>query len=205
MKEYIYDEEKYGGEGLDELLAIYNEYDNESEGLPQEQQQELEHKLLSIIDRYPKFMLAYQELYSLFQEQERWTELELIVFRAYSITKSLILDENWQFPEELLWAFQENRPLIRFLYFGADMQWSLDCIEEAKFIYLGLLSSNPYDNLGVRFLLLGMLEGMSYEDYNKKFDEDELTQGQQDWFDKKAPKHREFDKFFEVLKKLEEE
>ena len=202
MKEYIYDEEKYGGEGLTELLNLYEEYHHEFSGLSEERAENLEEQLSIIIQNHPQFLIAYQELYSLYQEQERWSELELIIFRGYAIAKGLVIKDG-KFPEEMLWGFQENRPVIRFLLYGADMQWKLGNTEEAKYIYEGLLNSNPHDNIGARFILLAICEGMTADKFDDKFQDGELFEEQMTWFEKKAPKHKIFNKFFEVLKTIE--
>tara|TARA_R110001592_G_scaffold60311_4_gene183315 strand:+ start:3089 stop:3700 length:612 start_codon:yes stop_codon:yes gene_type:complete len=203
MKEYIYDEEKYGGKGLQQLINLYETYDYELFNQPPDKLEEIENILIQIIDEYPQFLTAYQELYSLYEEQERFAEQDLITFRGYAIAKSLVI-KNGKFPEEMHWMFQENRPVIRFLYLGAEMQWVLGNVEEAKYIFEGLLNSNPYDNIGARFVLLAINEEMSADEFDDKFQDGELFEEQMKWFDKKAPKHKIFNKFFDMLKTMEE-
>ena len=75
----------------------------------------------------------------------------------------------------------------------AMLLWEMGETSEAKRIFGQLLASNPNDNIGARYAILAILEGLpSMDAYEAMF---ETKEGYLDamktdeWFDKNAPKY----------------
>lgn len=105
------------------------------------------------------------------------------------------LIKKGRFPDMLNWGFIENRHIIRMLFNYAMYLWEVGEKDEALRIFLQLLASNPNDNIGARYAIVAMLEGMaSMNVFEKKF---ETKEGYLDgmkvekWFEKAAKKHPE--------------
>jgi tetratricopeptide (TPR) repeat protein len=190
---YVYDEIKHAGQILhkqytDQMLKYEFDVQLMAEHLGIE---EAESFLLNLIDKAPKFIQPYADLCVLYFEFGR-TEEELAAIEAagFVMSKSLVVDKDGNFPDLLEWGYMENRPIIRFLNMGAEELWEEDDLDAAKELYEGLLRSNWMDNIGARYCLLAIYQGMSFEDYDNNFEaEDGLGKDIDKWFGKGFKKY----------------
>ena len=74
----------------------------------------------------------------------------------------------------LPWSCIDNRPFLRALHGLALCLWRLGDFAEALAILKRILRLNPDDNQGVRFLLPHLESGMSYLDYCRAEDEQNI-------------------------------
>ena len=104
----------------------------------------------------------------------------------------IIKDGN--LPDSIEWGYIENRHIIRLMYDFAGMMWTNGQKENAFEVYSFLLKSNPNDNLGVRYALVALLDGVSciYElnDMFTKSDGYGDWEAQEKWFLKTAKKYK---------------
>lgn len=64
----------------------------------------------------------------------------------------------------LIWGYLYNRPFLRCLHGYGLCQWRLENHQEAEAVFLRILSLNPNDNQGIRFLLPQVREGLAWDD-----------------------------------------
>ena len=107
---------------------------------------------------------------------DAWVHLGNLRFGEGRITEALVLYERGQAvtPEhniaELalalgpLWDDGGARPFMRALRGRGLCLWRLGRTDEARQVFARMLELNPDDNLGVRFLLQGLDEGLSLEE-----------------------------------------
>ena len=87
----------------------------------------------------------------------------------------------------------ENRHIIRMIFQYAMLVWEIGEKEEALRIFQQLLGSNHNDNIGARYAIVALLEGMpSMQAYEDKFmSKDGYMDAREveEWFDKASKKH----------------
>lgn len=203
-REFIYDIDKQKGNVP--YMKLLEKYDYDFETVTGNVQlNDIEKKLLGIIKVDPDFIPAYMELWQFYEqfkgrEKEAATYLEI----AYRIALDLVRDGKKKFPSVMEWGYIENRSVIRALLNGAVKRWDNGHTEEALHVLRGILKSNPNDNPGVRYLLLAILEGMTYTQYATRFEKgDYMDKSIWPWFEEKSKQHPEDFKWWEnAMKKF---
>ncbi len=104
--------------------------------------------------------------------------------RAYNQAVHLITNEGGNWPDRLPWAWLENRHILRTLLTKALSLWDEGKEEKALEILRKLLAVNPLDNVGARHYILGIKEGMTFSEFETRFNkggfyDEELS----DWFE----------------------
>ena len=128
--------------------------------------------LKKLIKEDPYFFDSYLMIFNLLNSSGKSKEAEEIITQGYSKALDLILDKTGNWPLKLEWGWLENRHIIRLLINVGITLWKKEKHEEALELFEKLLKSNPNDNGGVRYFILAILEGMSLNIFNKKFDKD---------------------------------
>ncbi len=152
-------------------------------------------KLENLINEDPYFLDSYLLLTFIFEDNGLIDESEKILEVAYQKALELILDKNGNWPDRLEWGWLENRHIIRTLINKGISFWKNSENEKALSLFSNLLKTNPNDNGGVRYLKLGILDGLSEEEFNNKFDKGGYWDQDIDiWFNKNKNKYlKEFD------------
>ena len=186
--EYYYDEVKHAGQILHKQytdMMLKYEFDVE---LMQEDLglDKTEAFFMNLVEKVPNFIQPYEELcrlYALYDEFD--TELLTIEMIAFERTLALVTDKDGNFPTVMEYMFQENRPLMRFLNVGIEGLWEMGDLEESKELCEKLLRSDWMDNLGTRYKLKAMYEGMTLDEFDERFyDEEGYHKPElQTWFD----------------------
>lgn len=96
------------------------------------------------------------------------------VNRAYEETKRVF--PKW--PEQMPWGILENRKYLRAIHGKATLSADEGDSKTAKKLYRLLLTLNPGDNQGIRYLLAGLYAGISGPEIDKMFDKGNRKQ---DW------------------------
>lgn len=159
-------------------------------------------RLQSLIKKQPDYFDLYLLLGDVLLALGKPEQRDTLFDRGYQRALKLILDGQGQWPDRLEWAFMDNRPLIRMLSNKADLLWHIGTVDPESWrkafgIYENLLRTNPNDNLGVRYLMLAMLEGMTPDEYGRRFTTWNEYAGEvgngldEPWFAANAPKHTE--------------
>ena len=106
----------------------------------------------------------------------------------------LVLDENGKFPTSLPWLYMENRHIIRVMFNFALLLWLNSDTKNALVILNRLLKSNPNDNIGARYMIVAILDGIkSNYELEKMFDNGSgyiNWEAQEKWFLKAAKKYK---------------
>lgn len=99
--------------------------------------------------------------------------------KGYERAMNLILNKNGKFPDSLPWGIIENRHIIRVMFNFAALLWLNGDIKNALAILRRLLKLNPDDNIGARYVIVAILEGVkSICEFEKMFD---IGNGNLDW------------------------
>ena len=151
-------------------------------------------RLKAIIKKDPNYFDPYIALHDYYLDDNRLKDASEIIYKGYTRAMKLIL-KNDRFPDELLWGFMENRHIIRILFNYATILWLSDK-KSALFIFKRLLRSNPDDNIGARYSIIGILEGFkSQDELEKQFlskDGEYIDwEKQEEWFLSSAKKHKD--------------
>lgn len=108
-----------------------------------------------------------------------------------------LVDNNGRFPDELPWAFMENRHIIRMIFNFGMFVWANDENKEiALNIFMELLKSNHNDNIGARYSIVAILEGFNSQDeYEEQFESEDGHildyMKLEKWFYQSAQKHKD--------------
>ncbi|HMK06833.1 MAG TPA: hypothetical protein VK476_04835 [Flavobacterium sp.] len=190
-REFIYDMDVSGNDQYVALLEKYN-YDFETV-YGKRAQRNIELSLLKIISRHPDFFPAYMELvqfYRQFKDKEKQKKADTYLEISYKMALGMVRNKRKKFPGIMSWGDVGNRQVIRALMGGAVTRWENGNTAEALEVFRGILKSNPGDNPGARFYLLAILEGMSWKDYEKRFEKGEFIDPSiNPWFEKNSKKH----------------
>lgn len=107
----------------------------------------------------------------------------------------VLIDNNGKFPDELPWGFIENRHIIRMIFNFGIFIWANEDKNIALNIFMELLKSNHYDNIGTRYSIVAILEGFnSQEEYEEQLDSGNGMfdyEALEKWFYKSAQKHKD--------------
>ncbi|NOX35920.1 MAG: tetratricopeptide repeat protein [Calditrichaeota bacterium] len=126
-------------------------------------------ELQKLIRKDPDFLDSYLLLAELHLEEDDLEARDRLIDQAYQRAVQLITDETGQWPEELRWGWWRNRHIIRALLTKGIQLWETGEDKAALELFRYLLRSNPNDNPGVRFYILGVRMGMSFQDFERRF------------------------------------
>jgi len=149
-------------EVMDEYYGLCESYDGRNI-------KTVKRQLLQLIERDPDFFDSYLFLFELLQDEGNFPEAEKILDRAYNRAINLITDKQGRWPDKLEWGWLENRHIIRTIVNKAVLLWSRDETEPALKLLRNLLKTNPLDNPGVRYYILGIKMNMGFEEFEDRF------------------------------------
>jgi len=113
--------------------------------------------------------------------------------KGYERAMNLILNKNGRFPTSLPW-YIENRHIIRVMFNFAALLWLNNDTKNALDIFNRLLKTNPDDNIGARYVIVAILDGVkSIYDFEKMFDDGSGNwdwEAQERWFWEVASKYK---------------
>lgn len=149
-------------------------------------------KLKKIIQKDPDFFDSYVVLAEYYDAKGADEDAFEIIKEGYERAMNLMMPQG-RFPDKLEWLYMENRHIIRIIFQYAMRLWEIGETKEALRLFKQLLASNPNDNIGARYAIVALLEGMpSMQTYEEKF---ATAQGYLDgakveeWFQKAADRH----------------
>jgi tetratricopeptide (TPR) repeat protein len=128
-----------------------------------------EKRLRELINEDPDFLDPYLTLREIFLGKGNDAEAGRLLNDAYERATKLITAEDGKWPDELLWGYLGNRHIIRTLFAKAEDLWETGHNEEAGGIFRGLLRTNPNDNIGARYYVLGINLGMDHDEFRERF------------------------------------
>ncbi len=178
-----------GREFVDKDHEAMGEYYDLCEILDRKNKEFVKGKLKKLIGRDPNFLDSYLLFYEIMDGERKTKEAEKILDRAFEIAIKLITDKSGNWPVKLEWGWLENRHIIRTILNKALSFWEKGENEKALNLLRKLLKTNPNDNIGARNYILAIRMGMSFGQFERRFDKGgyydmDLT----DWFDKNSKK-----------------
>ncbi|QTD36226.1 hypothetical protein JL193_08590 [Polaribacter batillariae] len=158
-------------------------------------------KMKSLINKDPYFFEPYTKVYDLLLYKRQVKEANKILDSGYKLALSRILDEQGNFPDFLEWGWLENRHIIRVILKKGLTLWQSGNTKTALDIFRNLFKSNPNDNVGVRYFILAILEGLSYDTYTSLYENDVyLSDKIFEWFEEGRKKYADE---FQILDSFE--
>jgi len=148
--------------------------------------------LKKIIKKDPNFFETYVILAEYYDAKGADADAFSTLKEGYDRAMSLIMPKG-KFPDKLEWLHMENRHIARIIFQYAMRLWEIGEKSEALRIFKQLLSSNPNDNIGARYAIVALLEGLpSIQAYEEMFETDEGyldATKVENWFEKVSKKY----------------
>jgi hypothetical protein len=130
----------------------------------------LETSMRALIKKDPYFLDPYAILIELLVERGEEEEAIDLMAKSMDNALALILDKHGRWPDKMEWGWLENRHIMRILARGAANFWAFGHTEMALEILRDLLRACPNDNLGVRYHISAIREGMTAEEFQRRFE-----------------------------------
>ena len=114
--------------------------------------------------------------------------------KGYDRAINLVLNKNGRFPTSLSWRYVENRHILRIMFNFAALLWLNSDTKNALVIFNRLLKLNPDDNIGARYMIVAILDGVkSLYEFEKMFDDGNgysNWEAQEKWFWETSSKYK---------------
>lgn len=150
--------------------------------------------LLELIKQDPDFFDTYTVLHEYYLNLGKGTKAYNLMAKGYERAMNLVL-KNGKFPDSLEWGFIENRHIIRVMFNFAALLWLNGDKKNALVIFKRLLKSNPNDNIGARYAIVALLDGVkSLFKFEEMFDDGKghlNWEKQEKWFYERASKYKD--------------
>ncbi|MFO7968055.1 MAG: hypothetical protein R6U44_10705 [Archaeoglobaceae archaeon] len=144
----------------------------------------VEDKIWGLIEKDPDFLDPYILLYDILKEEENPQQAEELLDNAYERAVALITDKNGNWPDILEWMHLENRHIIRTILNKAILLWENEDFKNALELFRKLLKTNPGDNVGARHYILAIRMGMTFDEFEDRFDKGGYYDTElMDWFE----------------------
>ena len=175
------------------ILDVYEERDTD----------EIKNRLAQLIERDPYFLDSYLLMYEILMNEGNEEEAVRYLDDAYEKAMEIIkIGDRW--PYRLEWDWIENRHIIRAILNKAIYLWAEEKNDEALELFRRLLKMNPPDQIGARFYILAIRKGISFEEFEERFNkegkyDDSLFQ----WFDENFKEYMdEFKEWYDEMRAL---
>lgn len=147
-------------------------------------------RLEECISKDPNFFEPYLLYHQILQDQGKAAATSEYLDRAYQRAINLITDDEDNWPDELPWAWLENRHILQTLLTKALSLWDEGKDEEALDLLRRLLGVNPPDNVGARYYILGIKEGTTFAEFENRFNKGGFYDEEvSDWFQSNKDKY----------------
>lgn len=174
VEEYVYEEENYIKR---KDLKDYSDLMMEFDFAPEEIEDDVEFNmtfqyLVNLTIKAPDFLSAYEDCLRMIACLE--PEPELVALQKELESKLVasclrIAEKENIFSKVVPWGWQENRPLIRGLFFEANRLWGEGKIADAHELFSKILRTNKADNIGARYSVKATGEGVTLEEFEERF------------------------------------
>ena len=147
-------------------------YYDAMEALEADNYKAAEEMLLEAKDIDPDYVQTYAGLTNVYgrsKDQEKAYKNIIIAFEK-------VLKKFPKWPKRMEWCYLENRAHLRAIHYRAGLYADEGDTAKAEELYRLLLTLNPNDNQGVRYLIAGLYAGIDGYQINKMFDEGNKTQ-----------------------------
>lgn len=152
--------------------------------------EEFKERLRKLIEKDPHYLEPYVILSDIYEMEGKLKEAEDLLREAYLRAKEFISKEG-KLPDRLEWKHPTNRHIIRALINWGIFLWELGEVEEALRVLKEVYRMNPKDEPGVRYYILAILEGMSFNEFEQVFTKDGEYNREdlEHWFEKHSKDH----------------
>jgi hypothetical protein len=174
MEEYVYQETDYiknvDLKDFENLMLLFDY-------MPEDIEDEYNYNkvleyILRLLDKAPDFLQPYEFAINMVNQQNETpdtiatlNELE----RNFIQACERVAKRDNIYSKTVEWSLLENRPLIRGLFHNADNHWKNGKVAEAHELFTKLYKTNEDDNIGARYAVKATGEGMSRDEFQKRF------------------------------------
>ncbi len=113
----------------------------------------------------PEFVAAYVGLVASYEDMKNKRQMNKFIDIGFQLTK--LKFPKW--PKRLLWGETDNRQYFRAIFYKANQLHIRKDYKEAEKLYKLLLQFEPNDNIGARYSLAGLYEGLTPEEVDGLF------------------------------------
>lgn len=142
--------------------------------------------LLKLIKQDPDFFDTYTVLHEYYLNSGKGTKAYNLMAKGYERAMGLLLNRNGRYPTSLPWGYVENRHIIRILFNFAALLWLNSDTKNALDIFNRLLKTDNDDNIGARYMIVAIHEGIkSLFEFEEMFNDENGNwdwQAQEKWF-----------------------
>jgi hypothetical protein len=128
--------------------------------------------LLDLSLSAPNYILIYEYILGMLNQIDPTAEIDQLKseLEYRKIRASHVVAQQDDIYKQLVpWAYHENRPLIRGLVLAADKLWESGQLPAAQDLLNKIYKTNPNDNIGARYSIKAITEGMSYHEFTNRF------------------------------------
>lgn len=174
MEEFLYQESKYiKRQDLKDYTDLLLNY----EFMPTEISNDFEDNIVfqyfvNLTKKAPDFLKPYEyalSMLDLLEPDEELIQLEKELEVRLIEACERVAKKEKIFNQQVPWAWMENKPLIRGLYRKAENLWKDKDLEKALDLFTKIYNTNENDNIGVRYSIKAISEGMSFEEFERRF------------------------------------
>lgn len=174
MEEFIYDEAKYiKRQDLKEYVELMLKYDFMPEYIKDGKEfNQVFQYLVNLTLKAPSFIQVYEyalSMLELFELDEDLIALQNDLLKRKIEACDKIAEKEKLFTKTVEWGIHENRPLIRGLFQKANNLWKSGEIKPANELFTKIYKTNEDDNIGARYSVKATAEGMSFDEFEKRF------------------------------------
>jgi len=150
--------------------------------------------LKKLMEEDPYYLETYIYLSEILENEGHIKEAEEVLLEAYQKAMELIKGNDGKLPYRLSWKHETNRHLIKAILETGIMFWEIGEIDKALEILKRLYKLDPEDDIGVKYYILAILEGMGFEEFELTFGKNGGydTKSLESWFNKYREKFEEF-------------
>jgi tetratricopeptide (TPR) repeat protein len=156
-------------EFIDEEHQIEDQYFKIMDRYSGKNAQSIIPRLNKFIENDPYYFDSYNSLVDLYYSKGEIEKANKIINQASKKALERILDRKGNWPDRLEWGWLENRHIIRAIVNQAILYWKTEETEKALNLFRNLFRSNPNDNVGARYYILGIRLNISFTDFELRF------------------------------------
>ncbi len=124
--------------------------------------------LRELIEEDPYYLETYIFLAEIMENEGNVKEAERILLEGYEKAMELI-GSGGKLPSRVPWKYPTNRHILKLLTEVGIMFWELGELDKSLEILKMVYKLNPTDEQGVRYYILGILENLDFEEFERTF------------------------------------
>jgi len=127
--------------------------------------------LKKLIDEDLYYLKTYIYLSEILENEGHIKEAEEVLLETYKRAMELIKGNDGKLTDRLSWKHETNKHIIKAILETGIMFWEIGEIDKALETLKMLYKLDPENNMGIKYYILAILEGMGFENLNLPLEE----------------------------------